>query len=232
MENQQTNQQPQTPKSPSRLTKIIYNAAMFIIGIVLAALFFTCCDGENMTGKKTESALGAELKKQYEGLQSEYIKLQGHNEKINNELKIKFIELSDANNKVDIEHKKYVSAYNKGRNLITSNPCNDSLHLAVYDTLNSRCNSLHSKDSTAFRQAMTLFGMAQTKTKTQDSIITNRNDVIKLDALSIALYRDSLSTAKINLKDANKKGNRKAIKAFFVGAGVGAAATGAAVIIK
>jgi len=189
---------------------------MLILGIGLGAILFTHCEGR----QQSQTALGAELKKQYEGLQSEYIKLQGHTEKINNELKLKFVELADVNNKIDAEHKKYVAAYAKGRNVIIDNPNNDSLHLAAYDSLNANCERVQAYNDKVFDQYGELVNMMQDKVNNQDSIITNRNKVISLDKISIASTRDSLATAKLEIK-----GNRKkVVKSFFIGVGVGAAA--------
>jgi uncharacterized membrane-anchored protein YhcB (DUF1043 family) len=206
MENQKTKQ----------MKPIVKYALILIAGLVLGALLFSQCNGS----QQKQSEVGTELKKQYEGLQNEYLKLQGHNEKINNELKLQFIKTEEANNKAAVEHKKYVAAYTKGRGDIINNPNNDSLHLAAYDTLNANCERVQARDKNVLDQCNYLTGIMQKKINNQDSTITNRNGVISLDKIAIASTRDSLATAKSEIRG-NKK---KVVKAFFIGVGVGAAA--------
>lgn len=190
---------------------------ILIAGLALGALLFSQCGSG---GKQQQTEVGAELKKQYEGLQIEYIKLQGNNEKINHELKLQVIKTAEANDKAAVEHGKYIAAYKTGRGAIINNPNNDSLHLAAYDTLNANCERVQARDKNVIDQCNYLTGIMQTKLNNQDSTITNRNGVIALDKIAIAATRDSLATAKTEIK----AGKKKVVKAFFIGVGVGAAA--------
>lgn len=191
------------------------NLVMIVVGVVLSALLFSHCGDDNKQQSKT--VLGTELKRQYYGLQTEYIRLKKYNDKINKELELKFIELSVANNKVVVEHKKYISAYHKGRGDMIANPNNDSLHLAAYDSLNANCERVQDYNDNRFDKYEELVNTMQRKVKNQDSTITNRDNVIALDKISIALTRDSLQKA-------TKTNRKRVIKAFLIGVGVGVAA--------
>lgn len=203
--------------------KITYSLILFIIGVVLGVLVFTKCQGNN---HKSNAAVVLEA--QYKGLQTEFVNLVKTNKVIDIKLNKAIAELVVAKEEKNKMALKYARGYKEGRISIINNPCNDSLHLAAYDSLNANCVALQAKGDKALSKSDSVNSVLQTKVANKDSTLANREGVIKLCAISIALTRDSLKTAI-------KTGNKKALKWFFIGTGVGAAATtaaGAAVILK
>lgn len=191
---------------------------MFIIGISLGSILFLHCEG------KKNSNTGNELQEKYNNLELQYISLQNAKAKIDYKLKEAEAKLIS----VKEDHKKeliaYGKTYAKGRDIIVNNPCKDSLHLAAYDSLNASCERVHARDSEVINQSNFLTGIMQEKINNLDSTVNNRNSVIKLDKITIAATRDTLSQVR-------KTSKKKVVKAFFIGVGVGAAAREAAGII-
>lgn len=198
-----------------QLTPIVKYALILIAGLVLGALLFNKCNG----AEQQPTEVTAELKKQYEGLQSEYINLQNRNTSIGFELKKVKAELITSKEDQKKALINYGKTYTKGRDVIIHNPKNDSIHLAAYDSLNAECVRTQLQDQKVIDQWSYLSGVMQTKINNQDSTLTNRNAVIALDKISIAVTRDSLISAKKEIKS----GKKKVVKSFFIGVGVGVA---------
>lgn len=200
--------------------KITYSLILFIIGVVLGVLVFTKCQGNN---HKSNAAVVLEA--QYKGLQTEFINLVKSKKEVDLFAAKKAAELEEAKAEKQKAIIKYVKVYEKGRGTIEAH---DSVCFSAYDTLNAECLRLEASNKKVIARGDSVAASLNKKVAVRDSIIGNREGVIKLDAIAVALTRDSLKTAI-------KTGNKKALKWFFIGTGVGAAATtaaGAAVILK
>lgn len=189
-----------------------YKLLIFFLCGALLAMFIVHCNGN-----KSVSETGIELKKQYDSLQNEYIQLKNSNVKIDFELKKSQAALVSSNEEKKQIVINYAKTYVKGRGIINNNPCNDSLHLASYDTLNANCERVQAYNDKILDQYRYIVNLMQSKINNLDSTVNNRNAVIALDKISIAATRDTLSNVR-------KTARKRVIKSFFIGVGVGAAA--------